>query len=94
MGSVSVLREGRHDGEGESPPTRKEVALCSSPTPNAAEASGRRPGSLELLVEVVPPAVHEDEGKEVNDVDRLDRFHPQLRILEDVHVLDVLPRED
>src|SRR5512143_3221465 len=44
---------------------------------------------LQLLEEVVALVVDQDEGREIHDLDRPDRLHPQLRVLEDLDLLDV-----
>ena len=48
----------------------------------------------ERLEEVVALVVDEDEGREVLDLDLVDCLHAELRILDELHLLDVLLGED
>ena len=44
--------------------------------------------------EVVALVVHDDERREVHDVDLPHRFHPELGEVDDLHGADVVLRED
>src|SRR4030042_4151262 len=53
----------------------------------------RSAGAGDLLVEVVPLVVHQDERREVLDLDLPDRLHPELGVFEHLDLPDVLLRE-
>jgi len=49
---------------------------------------------LPLLEEVLTLVIHDDEGREVNDIYLPDGFHAELRVLKDFDVFDVVLSED
>mmetsp|Transcript_17625 Transcript_17625/g.51187 ORF Transcript_17625/g.51187 Transcript_17625/m.51187 type:complete len:574 (+) Transcript_17625:182-1903(+) len=51
-------------------------------------------GSHELREEVVPLVVYDDEGREVLHVDFPDRLHTVLLVVQDLHLLDAVLRQD
>src|SRR3990172_4456882 len=61
-------------------PVRRES--CGTP--------GRRRSAGDLPVEIVPLVIHQDERREVDDLDPKDRLHPQFGVLEHLHLTDVL----
>src|SRR5512139_2963819 len=62
----------------------------------SATAAERAPitSAPQLLEEVVALVVHEHEGREVLDLDPPDGLHPELRVVDALHLLDVLLRQD
>mmetsp|Transcript_29571 Transcript_29571/g.50209 ORF Transcript_29571/g.50209 Transcript_29571/m.50209 type:complete len:587 (-) Transcript_29571:115-1875(-) len=78
--TMGVVRLGR----GRRPPLR----------PGRPPPRGRGASRDPLGKEVVALVVHDDEGREVHDLDPPDGLHAQLRILQHLHLLDAVLRQD
>src|SRR4051812_32699980 len=49
---------------------------------------------LELLEEIIPLVIDDDERREIDHVDLADRFHPKVLEVDQLDLLDVRLRED